>query len=161
MMDQKAMDQLPPASRELQRLGIAHRVFRHAGVLTSLEQAAQERGQRPEQVVRSILFRLGQDQFIMVLARGGAQIPWKKLRQHLAQNRLTLATEDEVLRITGYAIGTVSPFGLRQHVRIFIDRQVLVEDQISLGSGVANTGIIMRSRDLLGALAGAETLDLV
>jgi prolyl-tRNA editing enzyme YbaK/EbsC (Cys-tRNA(Pro) deacylase) len=161
MMDQKAMDQVPPASLELESLGIPHRVFRHAGVITSLEQAAEERGQHPEQVVRSILFRLGHDRFIMVLARGAAQIPWKKLRQQLSQNRLTLATEEEVLRITGYAIGTVSPFGVHQPVPIYVDHQILAEDQISIGSGLANTGIVMRSQDLLRALRSPEFLDLV
>ena len=160
-MDQKAADQLPPASLELERLGIPHRVFRHAGVTTSLEQAARERGQRPEQVVRSILFRLGQDDFVMVLASGGAQIPWKKLRQQVSQNRLTLATAEEVVQITGYAIGTVSPFGMRQHVRILIDRRVLTKQQISIGSGLANTGIVMSSQDLLRALPEGEILDLI
>jgi len=96
----------------------------------------------------------------MVLAGGGAQIPWQKLRKHLAQNRLTLASEDGVLRITGYTIGSVSPFGLRQHVRILIDRRVLAQEQISGGSGRVNTGIVMRRRDLLRALRGAEIVDL-
>jgi Cys-tRNA(Pro) deacylase len=160
-MHQDAKDQIPPASLELERQGIPHRVFRHAGVVTSLVQAADERGQRPEQVVRSILFRLRQGHFVMVLARGGSQISWRKLRQHLSQSRLTLATEDEVLRITGYAIGSVSPFGLRQRVRILVDRQVLEEEQISIGAGWANTGLILGSQDLMNALTGAEILDLV
>lgn len=42
-----------------------------------------------------------------------------------------------------------------------VDRQVLAEEQISIGSGLANTGIVMRSQDLLGALQGAETVDLI
>lgn len=160
-MHQNINEAAPPASLELKRLGIPHRIFRHAGVVTSLEQAAVERGQRPAQVVRSILFRIEQDHFVMVLAAGGEQISWRKLRKHLSQNRLTLATDDEVLRITGYAIGSVSPLGLRQHVRILVDRKVLDEEQISIGSGVANTGLIMRSQDLMSALGDAEVLNLV
>ena len=47
-----------PATRELSAREVDFRLFQHAGPVRSLEQAAAERGQQPEQVVRSILFRL-------------------------------------------------------------------------------------------------------
>lgn len=74
-----------------------------------MEQAARERGQRPEQVVRSILFRTGKDEYLLALVAGAAQISWKALRAYLGQSRLTMAKEDEVLRVTGYPIGAVGP----------------------------------------------------
>ncbi|HMT21897.1 MAG TPA: hypothetical protein PKE20_11750, partial [Promineifilum sp.] len=60
-------EQLTPVGAELHARGIPFREFRHPGPVSSLEQAAEERGQRPGQVVRSILFRLGQERFAMVL----------------------------------------------------------------------------------------------
>ncbi len=155
------MDQFQPVSIALEKLGIAHRVFRHAGQVTSLEQAAQERGQRPEQVVRSILFRIGEGEFIMALVAGPAQISWKKLRQHLGQSRLTMATEHEVLEVTGYRIGTVSPFGVTRPLKVLIDPSVLKEEEISIGSGVRNTGIILKSADLQRGLNNAEIVPLI
>jgi len=154
------MDDLPPVSKALLQLGIPHEVHRHPGTLSSLEQAARERGQRPQQVVRSIVFRLGEKRFLMVLAAGPSQISWKKLRQHLDQSRLTMATAEEVLQVTGYRIGTVSPFGLRQPMPILVDRTVLNETVVSIGAGVPNTGIILLTEDLLRALPQAETVDL-
>lgn len=68
------MENQPPVSLALEKLRIPHRVFRHLSQVTSLEQAAQERRQKPEQVIRSILFRLGEDDFIMALVAGPAQI---------------------------------------------------------------------------------------
>ena len=59
-----------------------HRTFQHAGPVESLEQAAQERSQRPEQVIRSIVFRLSEDTFLMVLMPGPGQVPWKALRRY-------------------------------------------------------------------------------
>jgi Cys-tRNA(Pro)/Cys-tRNA(Cys) deacylase len=155
------MIEKPPASAALEKLSIPHKVFRHAGQVDSLEQAAAERNQRPEQVVRSILFRLSQDEFIMALVSGRAQISWKRLRQHLGQSRLTMASEEEVLAVTGYRIGTVSPFGLPRPIRILIDPGVLKEKEISIGSGVRNTGIIMSSTDLRRALKEAEEVQLI
>lgn len=150
------MTNQPPVATALDTLGVANRVFVHAGPVHSLQQAAEERGQRPEQVVRSILFRLGQDRFAMVLVAGPAQVAWKTLRQHLGQSRLTTATEEEVLSVTGYPIGAVSPFGLPQPLPIYIDESVLAEEEISIGSGVRGTTVILRSADLRAALPDAE-----
>lgn len=146
----------PPAAAALDQLGISYRLFTHAGPVESLEQAARERGQRPEQVVRSILFRLAQDRFAMVLVAGPVQVDWKRLRQHLGQSRLTMASPDEVLTITGYPIGAVGPLGLPQPLAIYIDDSVLAEREISLGSGVRGTTVILASGALLAALPAAE-----
>ena len=155
------MIEKPPASLALEKLGIPHRVFQHTDHVTSLEQAAQERGQRPEQVVRSILFRLAESEFVMALVGGPAQISWKRLRQHFGQSRLTMATEEQVLAVTGYRIGTVSPFGLPQPLKILIDPNVINEEEVSIGSGVRNIGLIIRSSDLIRALKGAEIIQLI
>ena len=49
---------------------------------------------------------------------------------------MRMATEDEVLEVTGYRIGTVSPLGMKRQVRVLIDSSVLKEEEISIGSGV-------------------------
>ena len=150
-----------PVSRALAALGVPHRVLRHSGPLRSLEQAAEERGQRPEQVIRSIVFRTGPEAFVMVLTSGSTKISWPALRSHLGQSRLTTATEEELLHVTGYTRGAVAPFGLPAPMRVLVDRGMLVEDEVSLGSGVQGTTIVMRRADLLAALGDAETGDFV
>lgn len=146
------MEESTPVTRVLDALNIPYRFFRHPGQVHSLEQAARERGQRPEQVVRSIVFRLAQDQFVMVLIAGPGQISWPALRSYLGQSRLTIAREEEVLAATGYPLGAVSPLGLPRPMRILVDQNVMAEDEISLGSGLRNTTVILRSADLLKAL---------
>jgi len=141
-------------------MGIDHDVFVHAGHVTSFEQAALERGQRPAQVVRSILFQVRPGEFVMVLMAGPAQVDWKKLRQIVKRSRVRMATEQEVFEVTGYRIGTVSPFGIKNHVRVLIDASVLREEELSIGSGVRNTAILLKSSDLRRALAGAEVVQV-
>ena len=149
-----------PAIRELAERNIPHSLFVHTGPVHSLEQAASERDQRPEQVVRSLLFRLAEDDFALVLVAGPRQIPWKTLRTFFKQRRLTLASEEEVLRVTGYEIGTVSPFGLATPIPTYIDESVLANEELSLGSGRRGTAILMHSRDLLLALPTATRINL-
>ena len=155
------MDDDPPASIALESLGIPHTVFRHTGQVHSLQQAADERGERPDQVVRSILFRLGEDEYLMALVAGPKQISWKKLCKHLGQSRLTMASEEEVLRVTGYQIGAVNPFGVPRPLTVLVDPDVLAEEQVSLGSGVRGVAIIIRSVDLMRGLKDAEVVSLL
>lgn len=151
----------PPVSIALAELGVPHRIFRHETPVTSFEQAAGDRGQRPSQVVRSILFRVSEDEFIMALVAGPAQISWKILRKHLGRSRVSMATEDEVLSVTGYRIGTVGPFGLLNQLKVLIDAGVMLEEEISIGSGMRNTAVILKSADLRHALKNSEVLSLV
>jgi Cys-tRNA(Pro)/Cys-tRNA(Cys) deacylase len=153
------MDTSTPVTRALDELGVPYRFFRHPGPVHSLEQAAAERGQRPEQVVRSLVFRLAKNSFVMVLAAGPRQISWPALRLYLGQSRLTLASEAEVLAATGYQPGSVSPFGLPAPMRVLVDRSVLAEDELSIGSGVRYTTVILGRGDLLRALGAYELGD--
>lgn len=154
------MAETPPVSRALTAAGIPHRLFRHHGPVSSLEQAAAEREQRPAQVVRSILFRLAEEEFVMVLMAGPRQIPWPALRRALGQNRLTLATQAQVWQVTGYEIGAVAPFSLPQPLRVLVDSSVLDEAEISLGSGERGVAVMMDSADLVRALDSAEIVSL-
>lgn len=151
----------PPASIALDKIGIPHRIFFHDGTVTSFEQAAIERGQRESQVVRSILFQIRPEEFVMVLVAGPAQVDWKKFRQLVGRSRVRMATEDEVLDVTGYRVGTVSPFGTARQVKVMIDASVLKEEEVSIGSGVRNTAIIISSTDLRRALGDAEIVSLL
>ena len=151
-----AANELTPAARALERLNLPFKLFRHPGPIESLEQAAAERNQLPDQIVRSIVFRVGKDDFIMVLIAGQRQVAWPVLRKHLGQSRLTMANEAEVLETTGAERGGVSPLGLPRPMRILVDESVFVHKEISLGSGVRGTTLIMSSADLRKALGNAE-----
>ena len=155
------MNEKPPASIALEKLNIPHRVFIHEKPLMSFEQAAEERNQRPEQIVRSILFQIRPEEYLMVLVAGRDQVDWRKLRQLVKRSRLRMATEEEVLEVTGYRVGTVSPFGIKTPVKILIDDSVLREEEISLGSGTRQMAIIMKSADVQRALGNPEIVSLL
>lgn len=148
-----------PAIQYLIDRNIPHRVFQHPGPIHSLEQAAQERDQRPEQVVRSIVFRLAEGEFVMVLMPGPGQVPWKALRRYLGQSRLTMASEEEAFAATGYRPGTINPFGLPSPMRTLIDRAMLDLDEVSLGSGQRGVAIIMKPQEMIRALEQVELVD--
>ncbi len=152
---------LPPVARALAAQGLPFRIFRHQQPIRSLEQAAAERGQQPEQIVRSILFRLKKGEFILVLAAGPGQLSWPAIRAHVGRSRMTMARPEEVLAVTGYRIGTVGPFGLAQPVRLLADRRVFLPEEVSFGSGEPNVAVIMRQEDFRRALDQVESGDFM
>jgi len=140
--------------------GIPYRRFVHQRPPENLEQAAAERGQRLDQVVRTLLFRTAEGKFVMALIPGGFHVHWPALRQYLGQRRLTLASDEEVVRVTGYVPGSVSPFGLPTPLRILVDPSVFAFEEISLGSGQPGVAIILRREDLINALERFELVNL-
>ena len=154
------MSTLPPAAQYLDRLGIPYSLFEHTRPPDSLEDAASQRGQLPEQVVRSILFRQAEGQFVMVLVAGGAQVAWPKLRAALGVSRVTMASEAEVLAETGFVRGAVTPLGLPRPVRVLADESTFRPEQVSLGSGVRGTAILLSTTDLKRALGPIQVLRL-
>jgi Cys-tRNA(Pro)/Cys-tRNA(Cys) deacylase len=111
--------------------------------------------------VRSIVFRLGGDQYLMALVAGPAQISWKKLRKYVGQSRLSMASEGEVLEVTGYRVGAVSPFGMVRRLRVVVDPGLLNEEELSLGSGVRGVAIVIKTADLMRALGEVELVELL
>ncbi|HMZ06762.1 MAG TPA: YbaK/EbsC family protein [Anaerolineales bacterium] len=150
----------PPVSLALEKMNVPHRVFRHETPVDSFEKAASDRGQRPSQIIRTILFRVTEDEFTLVLVAGPGQISWKLLRKLLGRSRITMATEEEVLAVTGYRIGTVGPFGLLRQVRVLVEAGVLKEEEVSIGSGMRDTAVILKSVDLYQALGDVEVVEL-
>ncbi len=146
-----------PVSIILNKNSISFTEFVHPGPVHSIEQAAEERNQSLDQIIRSILFRLSENKYAMVLIAGPSQVNWKTLRKHFNQSRLTMAKPEEVLKITGYKIGAVSPFGIPQDIPILVDDSVSKQTTISIGSGRRGTTIIIETTELMRALNIFET----
>jgi Cys-tRNA(Pro) deacylase len=141
-----------PVTQALDKLGIPFRLHIHEKPLRSLEQAARERGLKPSQIVRTLLFRCEGQSYVLVLMAGSKKVNWTKLRRHLEVSRITTATAEQVLKITGYKPGAVSPFGLLAPMRILADQSITEHEEISLGAGIPNAGILMQRDDLLRTL---------
>jgi Cys-tRNA(Pro) deacylase len=145
-----------PAARTLELHGIPYRLFEHPRPPESFDEAASQRGEVPGQIVRSIVFRLAEGQFVMVLMAGPGQVSWKRIRAALGVSRISMASEAEVLAVTGFVRGVVTPLGLLRPMRILADKSVFVHDEISIGSGVRGVAVILKSKDLKSALNQVE-----
>jgi Cys-tRNA(Pro) deacylase len=141
-----------PVTKVLDELGIPYHLHIHKKPLKSLEQAAQERGLEPSQIIRTLLFRCERQSYVLVLMAGSKKVNWGKLRRYLGVSRITTATPEQVIEVTGYEPGAVSPFGLASSLRILADSSTTEHAQISFGAGIHNAGVLIKRDDLVNSI---------
>ena len=133
----------------LDESGLAYRVIRH-GPVRSLAEAAQARGVTPAQVVKTLVVRRADDDYVFVLVPGDRTISWPLLREVLGVSRLSLPDADAARAATGYERGTITPFGSTTAWPVVADTRVLGE--ITLGAGAHGVAVAVDAAAALGAL---------
>jgi Cys-tRNA(Pro)/Cys-tRNA(Cys) deacylase len=128
------------------------------GPVRSLEEAAAARGLTPERVLKSIVVRRGEGDHLFVLVPGGRSISWPKLRSLLSVNRLSMPSAEDALAVTGYARGTITPFGSLSELPVIADAAVPA-GSVSIGGGAHGVAFTVDSAALIYAL-GAQVADV-
>jgi Cys-tRNA(Pro) deacylase len=137
-----------PAIDAASAAGIAFRLVHH-GKVSSAQEAAEKRGISIEQLAKTLVVRVEEDRYLLVLVPGDSGMDYKKLRQHLGVRRLTMPDPDEALAATGYRRGTITPLGSGQPA--ILDTSLVGLDEISLGAGVEGWAIHLDPADLVEA----------
>ncbi|QAY70966.1 aminoacyl-tRNA deacylase [Xylanimonas protaetiae] len=149
------------ARQALDAAGAPYAITEH-GPVDSLEQAAAARGLRPEQVLKTIVVRRGEDDFLFVLVPGGRQISWPKLRHLLGVSRLSLPDKDVAREVTGYERGTITPFGSWRAWPVVADAHVAGAGPVSVGAGAPGVAATLDADALVRVLRAdvADVTDL-
>lgn len=124
--------------------------------IRNLEALLTQQGINPQSVVRSVLFKAGSEQFVLLAVAGGGRADWAVLRQHLNARKCRMAEFDEVQTATGYVVGAVPPIALPSEIKILVDNSVKDYPIVVIGSGVLGYALSLNSQDLFTLLADAE-----
>jgi Cys-tRNA(Pro)/Cys-tRNA(Cys) deacylase len=135
----------------VRRSGIRHRVVRH-GRVSSLEEAAAARGVEPSAIVKTLVVRRGDDDFLLVLVPGDRTIAWPRLRALLGVSRLSMPDADTAREATGYERGTITPFGSARAWPVIADERVTGRT-VSVGGGAHGVSFTVDGDELVGALS--------
>lgn len=133
----------------LDAAGVPHTVTRH-GPVGSLAEAAALRGVDPDRIVKTLVVRRGEDDYLFVLVPGDRQISWPKLRALLGVSRLSLPPAEDAFAATGYERGTITPFGASHPWPVVAD--AAVRGTISLGGGAHGVAVTVEADDVIRAL---------
>jgi Cys-tRNA(Pro) deacylase len=136
----------------LEASGIRFRITRH-GRVGSLAEAAAARGLEPGQILKTIVVRRADDDFLFVLVPGGRTISWPKLRALLGVSRLSMPDQHVALEVTGYERGTITPFGSLRAWPVFADSRVAEEGTVSIGAGAHGVAATVDGAELVRVLS--------
>ena len=139
-----------PALLALDAAGIAHAVTRH-GPVGSLAEAAAARGVQPGDIIKTLVVRRADDDFLFVLVPGDREISWPKLRALLGVNRISMPDAATAREVTGYERGTITPFGSTRAWPVVADATVAGRT-VSLGAGEHGLAVTVAGSDVVRAL---------
>ena len=125
----------------------------------SAEESATFQGTELGALLRTIVVRRGDDDYVFVLVPGGRRFDWPKVRAHLGVKRLSLPDADEARLATGYERGTITPFGSTRAWSVIVDASVADRDRVAIGGGAPGVNLHLAPADLVTAL-GAQVVDV-
>lgn len=129
--------------------------------IRNLEEWLISEGRDPHSVVRSLLFKTGSDQFVLLAVAGGGRADWGALRKQLGEKKLRMAEFAEVSEATGYVVGAVPPVALPDAIQVLVDQSITIFDEVIIGSGVLGYALALQASDLQNLLAGAAVGEFV
>jgi Cys-tRNA(Pro) deacylase len=147
-----------PGILAIRALGVPHRVVRIEPA-RSAEDAAEKQGLPLAALLRTIVVRRGEDDYLFVLVPAGRRFDWPKLRAHLGVTRMSLPDADEAQAVTGYVRYTITPFGSTRPWPAIVDASVMGQPVVTVGGGAHGVNLHLAPDDLVRALA-AEVVDV-
>ena len=126
----------------------------------TVEDAAQALGVQPRQIVKSVLFTVF-DEGVLTISCGDQLVERRVIASlyGCSRKKVKLAPPDVVLNLTGFAVGTVPPFGYRTQLRALLDPRVLEFDEVFAGGGTHHALVRLNPQDI-AKITQAEIIDL-
>jgi Cys-tRNA(Pro) deacylase len=138
--------------------GLEHRVVRTRPA-HSPEDSAELQEIPLGSLLRTLVVRRGEDDYLFVLVPGGRRFDWPKLRAHLGVKRMSMPDAEEARAVTGYERGAITPFGASRAWPVIADASVLAHETVAIGGGARGVNLHLSSRALVDHL-GAEVADV-
>ena len=136
----------------LERLGILHFVMACDPAAADTAVFCQRYGISPADSANTILVAVKGEprRYVCCVVLATTRLDVNhKLREVLAEKRLSFADASETVAVTGMLVGGVAPFGLPDTVPVLVDTAVMERPEIVLGGGGRDTKLRMAPAELL------------
>ena len=122
-------------------------------------EAAAAIGCTVAQIAKSLLFRAAESgRPVLIVASGANRVDTAKIAAALGEP-IARADPDFVRAKTGFAIGGVPPLGHREPPVVFLDEDLLAEEEIWAAAGTPNA-VFRLAPDQLAPLTGGQVMDV-
>lgn len=142
------------AARLLDRLSIAYAIRTYSiqdGEHLEASVVAQLVGMEPSHVFKTLTARGDRHGVLLACIPADQELDLKKLAEASDNKRVELIHLKEVLAVTGYVRGGVSPLGTKKAYPVYIDESALSLAEIAVSAGVRGAQLMLTPQDLLQA----------
>ena len=120
----------------------------------SAENVAKKTGQDITKVFKTLVSKSDKNEFLVACIPGAEELSLKALAKVAGCKKVEMIHLKEVLPITGYIRGGVSPVGMKKHFRTFIHESALEEETIFVSGGLRGIQIEVNPEDLRVLVTG-------
>lgn len=117
----------------------------------SAENVAAKIGMPLEQVFKTLVAKGDKTGVLMACVPAGAELDLKALAQVSGNKKTELVSLKDVLPLTGYVRGGVSPIGAKKKYPVYIDESALQHDVMSISAGIRGCQLLVAPQDLVQA----------
>ena len=143
------------AARLLDRLSIEYAIRTYPikdGEHLEAAAVAQLVGMAPSRVFKTLAARGDKHGVLLACIPADQELDLKKLADASNNKRVELVHLKEVLALTGYIRGGVSPLGAKKNYPVYLDRSALTLPMLAVSAGVRGAQLVLTPQDLIRAV---------
>ena len=125
----------------------------------SAERVAELLSMAPEQIFKTLIVRGDNSGPMLVLAPAGTEIDMRALARSSGDKRVEMVPQREVLGLTGYVRGAVTPLGIPRNYPVFIEETAILWDLIGISAGAKGMELTLAPADLV-RITSAQLADI-
>lgn len=147
-----------PALRELESAGADFTPIHYEHSADHMDdgygmETARKLGLDPHRVFKTLLADSGEEIVVGVVPASG-HLDMKKLAKAAGLKKCEMADPKKAMRVTGYVVGGISPFGQKVKHRIFLDISAMDFETILVSGGKRGFSVELAPQTLLDVTGG-------
>jgi Cys-tRNA(Pro)/Cys-tRNA(Cys) deacylase len=146
------------ALKELSEARVPYRVMTFQAEEKSAEEVSAKTGFPLTQVVKTLLVQGSSGKYFLALCPGDRQVNLKTLARILDEKSVDMAKREEVLKVTGYFIGGVSPLGTHRPLPVVMEESLQSLPEVAVSAGQWGCQAVLKPSDLRESLGSRVLL---
>lgn len=110
--------------------------------------SSRELGVPEHEVIKTLVAQDETKTPFLILMHGDREVSFKELARVRGVKSVTSCEPKTVLRLTGYQVGGVSPFGTRKALKVYLEQSILELDRIFINGGKRGFLVCLKPQQL-------------
>ena len=139
------------AAQALDKLGIPYEIREFGEEELGADEVAERLRIPLAQVFKTLVVRGDRTGVILACLPGTMTLSLKALARVSGNRKVEMVEKDEILRLTGYIRGGVSPLGGKKDYPVYLDQSALEQPIVSVSAGMRGMQLFIKPLDLARA----------